>query len=151
MDCFWHRRLDGTIYQWASLRILIPRGDNVFPSCIKWASRATRKNHNAVRKAREAHLIASTLLLRGLGSFIALDGVVVTDIYGLYIKCRWFKFYILATAVFCFLPSLIYYFKLKEFYNICILSEDDNLTLHPFSSTPCVYLLGLSDLFLYSY
>ena len=28
------------IYQWASSRLFIPRGDNVFPLCIKWASRA---------------------------------------------------------------------------------------------------------------
>ena len=40
MDCYWSRRLGGFIYQWASSRLFIPRGDNVFPLCIKWASRA---------------------------------------------------------------------------------------------------------------
>ena len=39
-DCYWYRRLGGIIYQWASSRLFIPRGDNVFPLCIKWASRA---------------------------------------------------------------------------------------------------------------
>ena len=48
----------------------------------------------------------------GLGSFIVLDGVVDTDIYGLYMKWRGFKSSIIAIVVFCFLPSLIYYFKL---------------------------------------
>ena len=43
MDCYWYRRLGGIIYQWASSassRLFIPRGDNVFPLWIKWASRA---------------------------------------------------------------------------------------------------------------
>ena len=40
MGCYWYRKLGGIIYQWASLRLFIPRGDNVFPLCIKWASLA---------------------------------------------------------------------------------------------------------------
>ena len=40
MDCYWYRRLGGIIYQWALSRLIIPRGNNVFPLCIKWASRA---------------------------------------------------------------------------------------------------------------
>ena len=40
MDCYWYRRPGGIIYQWASSRLFIPRGDNLFPLCIKWASRA---------------------------------------------------------------------------------------------------------------
>ena len=39
MDCYWYKRL-GILYQWASSRLLIPKGDNVFPLCIRWASRA---------------------------------------------------------------------------------------------------------------
>ena len=38
MDCYWCRRLGSSLYQRASLRLLIPRGDNVFPLCIKWWS-----------------------------------------------------------------------------------------------------------------
>ena len=40
MGCYWYRKLGGIIYQWASSRLCIPRGDNVFPLCIKWASLA---------------------------------------------------------------------------------------------------------------
>ena len=40
MGCYWFRRLDGIIYQWDSSRLFIPWGDNVFPLCIKWGSRA---------------------------------------------------------------------------------------------------------------
>ena len=34
MDCYWYRRLGGFIYQGASSRLFIPRGNNVFPLCI---------------------------------------------------------------------------------------------------------------------
>ena len=37
MDCYWRRRLGGILYQRPSSRLFIPRGDNVFPLCIKWA------------------------------------------------------------------------------------------------------------------
>ena len=38
MDCYWCRTLGSILYQRALLRLLIPRGDNVFPLCIKWWS-----------------------------------------------------------------------------------------------------------------
>ena len=34
MDCYWYRTPGGLRYQWASSRLFIPRGDNVFPLCI---------------------------------------------------------------------------------------------------------------------
>ena len=40
MGCYWCMRLGGIIYQWASSRLFILRGDNVFALCIKWASLA---------------------------------------------------------------------------------------------------------------
>ena len=41
MDCYWCRTLGSILYQRALLRLLIPRGDNVFPLCIKrWSSLA---------------------------------------------------------------------------------------------------------------
>ena len=37
IDCYWCRRLGyrSIAYQRALLRLFIPRGDNVFPLCIK--------------------------------------------------------------------------------------------------------------------
>ena len=35
MDCYLYKRLSGIIYQCASSRLFIPRGDNVFSLCIK--------------------------------------------------------------------------------------------------------------------
>ena len=40
MDCYWYRRLGDIISQWTSSSLFIPRGDNVFSLCIKWASLA---------------------------------------------------------------------------------------------------------------
>ena len=31
MDCYWFRRLGSNLYQRASLRLFIPKGDVVFP------------------------------------------------------------------------------------------------------------------------
>ena len=30
MDCYWYERLGGIVYQLASSRLFLPRGDNVF-------------------------------------------------------------------------------------------------------------------------
>ena len=38
MDCYWCRRLGSILYQRASIRLFIPRHDDVFPLCIKWWS-----------------------------------------------------------------------------------------------------------------
>ena len=35
IDYYWWRRLGSTVYQRASSRLFIPRGDDVFSLCIK--------------------------------------------------------------------------------------------------------------------
>ena len=40
IDYYWWRRLGSILYQRASSRLFIPRGDDVFSLCIKWTSLA---------------------------------------------------------------------------------------------------------------
>ena len=72
MDCYWYRRPGGIIYQWASSRLFIPRGDNVFPLCIKWASRAFLTASRLLRMSSSG--IRMTSLIECLASLIKMQG-----------------------------------------------------------------------------
>ena len=61
----------GIIYQWASPRLFIPRGDNVFPLCIKSASRAFLTASQLYWSRSTTRRSGTTL------SFIAVDFLIL--------------------------------------------------------------------------
>ena len=105
VDCYWYRRLSDIIYQWASPRLFIPRGNNVFSLCIKWASRAFLTasqlywSRSTTGRSGTTHwFVAVDLVIFYILIFVLFSIIRVADILIVLFFCFFFRRTVLLTS-----------------------------------------------------